>query len=116
MLNGMKKINFKYLNPFYWINKRKNRELYFIILAAKYYYVAQINQNINIGLCHAFIYVYRKIDIDISSFELELKIPKFDRKFLNAKNHNGGWWWDPTDYRSRLTAFEKLLTYYKERM
>lgn len=31
---------FKYINPFYWINRRKNREIYFIILAAKYLYYA----------------------------------------------------------------------------
>lgn len=112
----MKKINFKYLNPFYWINKRKNKELYLIILAAKHYYVSQINQNNNIGLCNAFYVIYSRIGISMSCFELEHCIPKFDRKFLNAKYYNGGWWWDPSDHRSRLTAFEKLLTYYKEKI
>lgn len=108
--------SFKYINPFYWINKRKNREIYFIILIAKYYYICQIKQNNNIGLCHALVHAFSKIDIYISAFELEYYIPKFDRKFLNAKNYNEGYWWNPTDYRSRLTAFEKLLTYYKEKM
>lgn len=112
----MEKINFKYLNPFYWINKRKNRERYFIVLAAKYYYVAQINLNNNIGLCHAFCAIYTKIGIRISCFTIKDYIPKFNRKFLNAKYQNEGWWWDPTDHRNRLIAFEKLLTYYKERM
>lgn len=107
--------NFKYLNPFYWINKRKNRERYFITLAAKYYYVVQINQNNNIGMCHAFCTIYRKMGMIISSFTIKDYIPKFNRKFLNAK-YGGGWWWDSTDHRSRLTAFEKLLTYYKERI
>lgn len=114
----VKNINkiFKYINPFYWINKRKNKEIYFITLVAKHYYVAKINQGINIGLCHAFVYAYKTINIDISTFELELKIPKFNRKFLNAKYYNGGLWWDTMDYRSRLSAFEKLLKYYKNKI
>lgn len=114
----IKNINkiFKYINPFYWINKRKNREIYSIILIAKHYYITKINQDINIGLCHAFVYAYRQMNIDISSFELELKIPKFNRKFLNAKYHNAALWWDYSDHRSRLNAFEKLLTYYKDKI
>lgn len=108
--------NFKYINPFYWINREKNRKIYSIILIAKTYYINTINQTVCIGLCHAFVYAYKKINIDIYSCELESKIPKFNRKFLNAKYKNKDWWWDPADYRSRLNAFEKLLTYYKERM
>lgn len=108
--------NFKYINPFYWINKRKNKEIYFIVLAAKYYYVVQINQNNNIGLCHAFCAIYRKIGINVSCFAIKDYIPKFNRKFLNAKYQNGGWWWDTMDYRSRLSAFEKLLAYYKNKI
>ena len=52
----------------------------------------------------------------MSCFEIKYYIPKFDRKFLNAKYYSGGWWWDITDHRSRFIAFEKLLTYYKEKI
>ncbi len=107
--------SFKYINPFYWINRRKNKERYLIVLAAKYYYIYNRNANHITGLCHSFNHVletytnkYRNDIIDI--------IPEFNREFLNAKRLTDPWWWDTNDSQSRIKAFNKLLDYYKNKM
>lgn len=107
--------SFKHINPFYWINRRKNRERYLIVLAAKYYFIDHSDTNYIPGLCHCFNRVINEYT-NKDDFDIRNIIPEFNREFLNAKHLTGPWWWDTDDYHSRITAFNELLKYYKDRM
>ena len=112
-VENMRKI-FKYINPFYWINRRKNKERYLIVLAAKYYFIDNNNAKRFFGLCYSFNHV-------LSTYKYKYKnitdiIPEFNRKFLNAKHPTDPWWWDTDDYKSRINAFNKLLECYRNKM
>ena len=107
--------SFKYINPFYWINRRKNRERYLIVLAAKYYFIGNRNANYMTGLCQSFNHILSTY-IDKPNIKITDIIPEFNREFLNAKNPTDPWWWITSDYQSRIKAFNKLLEYYKNRM
>lgn len=107
--------SFKYVNPFYWINRRKNRERYLIVLAAKYHFISNRNANYNTGLCHSFNVVITEYMNDCDANITDI-IPEFNREFLNATRLTDVWWWCINDYNSRIRAFDKLLEYYKNRM
>lgn len=109
------KQSFKYINPFYWINRRKNRERYLIVLATKYYFIANRNTNYVTGLCYSFKHVISEY-IDKDTVNITDIIPEFNREFLNAKNLTDPWWWITSDYQSRIKALNKLLEYYKSKM
>lgn len=109
------KQSFKYINPFYWINRRKNRERFLIVLAAKYYFIRNRDANYIIGLCHSFNVVIAEYINDCDANITDI-IPEFNREFLNAKRPTDPWWWNINDYQSRIKAFNKLLKYYKNRM
>lgn len=106
---------FKYINPFYWINRRKNREIYFIILAAKYLYLFDIKENIYLGIC---TYIQRvTYNIGIKTIpEVQKYIKQLNPKFLNAEYLDSIFWWDRKDYISRNKAFDKLLDYYYKKI
>lgn len=116
-LMKLKNINkiLNYINPFYWINRRKNRERYLIVLAAKHYFINNRDANHITGLCYCFNRIINEYT-DKDKFNITDIIPEFNRKFLNAKNLTDPWWWDTSDYQSRIKAFNKLLDYYKSKM
>ena len=109
------KQSFKYINPFYWINRRKNRERYLIVLAAKHYFIGNRNANYATGLCHSFNRIINEYT-DKDKFNITDIIPEFNREFLNAARQTDPWWWTTSDYQSRIKAFNKLLEYYKSKM
>lgn len=113
----MKKI-FKYINPYYWINKRKNKEIYLFILAAKYYYISEYNNGRCFGLCLCFQHMYEKYHVRLK-LKLTTKIrdiiPEFNKEFFNI-THTYPFWWELNDYDSRILAFNKLLECYKDKI
>ena len=111
----VKNIKLKYFNPFYWINRRKNRELYAIILASKYHYISKYKDGYKHGLCLSFICVFTEFYGSISMCEIKKLIPELNRKFFNI-SHTCSFWWDLDDYSSRINAFNKLLECYKNKI
>lgn len=112
----MKKI-FKYINPYYWINRRKNKEIYLFILAAKYYYISEYNNGIQIGLCLSFQRTYENyhIKLKLKYKRITQIIPEFNKEFFNI-THGYPFWWELNDYDSRILAFNKLLECYKDKI
>lgn len=111
----VKDMKLKYFNPFYWINRRKNKEIYLLILAAKYHYISRYNSEYKHGLCLSFICVFAEFYGSISMREIKKLIPEFNREFFNIK-HTLPFWWDVADYTSRIKAFDKLLECYKNKI
>ena len=108
----VKDIKIKYFNR---IKRRKNRELYSIILAAKYHYISRYNSGYKHGMCLSFICVFTEVYGTISVCEIKKLIPEFNREFFNIK-HTLSFWWDLNDYASRIKAFDKLLQCYKNKI
>lgn len=111
----VKDMKLKYFNPFYWINRRKNKEIYLLILAAKYHYISRYHSEYKHGLCLSFICVFTEFYKSISMLEIKKLIPEFNREFFNIK-HTLPFWWDLYDYTSRIKAFDKLLECYKNKI
>lgn len=110
--------SFKYINPFYWINRRKNKEIYLFILATKYYYISEYNNGRKFGLCLSFEHMYQKYHIALNLkrvAKINQIIPEFNKEFFNI-THTLPFWWDLNDCNSRILAFNKLLQCYKDKI
>lgn len=108
--------SFKYINPFYWIKRRKAKKIYKILIDAKSIYTEFIAHNIytGMGICISKAYKYKNIDVNI--IDIEKHIPEFNRKFCNADKPLNAYWWDRYDVESRIKAFNKLIKCYINKM
>lgn len=88
-----------------------NHEIVELLKEAKKFY---INFKSRIGMCCAISNAYYIIYNDsIDYTDIKYIIPKFNTKFLNITFNSFDYWWPIYDNKSRIGAFNKLITYYK---
>lgn len=108
--------NFKYLNPIYWINRKKYKKIYNILIDAKHFYTEAIIHKEYVGICACLLKAFKCQNIHIGMESIKKYIPEFNRTFCNANNIIDAYWWEPNDIESRIKAFNKLIICYINKM
>ena len=108
--------NFKYINPIYWIKRRKTKKIYNILIDARHIYSEHIANKIYLGMCICIIKAYVNKNIYIHIKDIKKHIPEFNRIFCNADNMTDSYWWELYDVEPRIKAFNKLIKCYINKM
>lgn len=105
-----------YINPIYWIKRRKAKKIYKILIDARHIYSEYIAHNIHPGMCSCIVNAYKNKNIYIRMHDIEKHIPEFNRTFCNGDILLNGYWWEQNDVESRIKAFNKLIKCYMDKM
>lgn len=93
-------------------------EIYQLLVASKREYVQSSSDGYIIGMCKAidhtcmklFPHVYESYDY----YYLYRLIPEFNPAYLDTSGHLNSYWWLSYDSESRLEAFDKLISLYRD--
>ena len=107
---------FKYINPIYWIKRRKAKKIYKILIDARHIYSENIANKRYLGMCSCIMNAYENKNIFIPIKDIKKHIPEFNRTFCNANNITEDYWWELSDVEPRIKAFNKLIKCYMDKM
>ena len=106
---------FKYFSVSYWKTRNKYKEIIKWIKSAKKYYIDTSHIYPTGGMCFAFNQTANKNYKNDTYDYIRNIIPEFNPIYLNVPSKMG-YWWNFSDYKSRIEAFDKLINLYKTKI